>query len=679
MNALSLTPRSATSPLLSYNRTPTSTSSPLLYQALSVTKSLRDDRERDTKEQEDEISGLRAINRQLEQSLRDTSPNSNNTSRLLDEVLAKAHEVRRLQESELSSASATPGRGSAAVDSLLTSLAKERDEAKSDCSSSEQEKHQLRLQLANIKHQLSSSVSELERLKNQMQNKDTELEKQGRELRSKERDDVIQRAEVATQRDETNKLREETHVLKRTTRDLIDELERSKSKVTELLLTRDAYEDKQKDTLVRLDLHQKESASLRDSLALVTKDCELQHATVNQRTKELEHLTQEIETAREVLMKEQQERNETENVLKELIEEAQELRHSREHDRSAIASVKKENSQQLTQFKNKVIEMENALIEAKHAMQSETTARSNAEKAYDTLNTLRTADEASRKAQHEGMENIEEETERLRSQVLENEAVTLQINELKNDKIDLKELLKDSQDYLIKSKEEGQAHLQAEEHRWNNRLDSAKNEIIQLEEDLRKLKNGFSTETKRKETIESTSRTQRAELENVKDENIRLATGVQAKEAVIVKLTQKNLSLQKAGKMALVTAKEEAYKNVKTNKVLKECRLNYEKSIQLQGKLEIDLQLTNAKNEELTRVNIELETKTSRNHSTVRELEREMEFSNKNHRTTNLGLIAELDEMRRSFDSFLRLSKEQVRDMKRSSSSPMGRVEKGRW
>ena len=41
-------------------------------------------------------------------------------------------------------------------------------------------------------------------------------------------------------------------------------------------------------------------------------------------------------------MKEQQERNETENVLKELIEEAQELRHSREHDRSAIASVKKE-------------------------------------------------------------------------------------------------------------------------------------------------------------------------------------------------------------------------------------------------------------------------------------------------------------------------------------------------
>ena len=61
-------------------------------------------------------------------------------------------------------------------------------------------------------------------------------------------------------------------------------------------------------------------------------------------------------------------------------------------------------------------------------------------------------------------------------------SLKLQINELKNDKIDLKELLKDSQDYLIKSKEEGQAHLQAEEHRWNNRLDSAKNEIIQLED-----------------------------------------------------------------------------------------------------------------------------------------------------------------------------------------------------
>jgi chromosome segregation ATPase len=594
------------------------------------------------------------------------------TNRLLDEVLAKAHQVRTLQERELSASSITPGRGSAAVDSLLTSLAKERDEAKSDFSSANDNLHRLRLELSTVSHQLTTSTTQVEQLKTNMRNKDVKLDAATRGLRIKEREEVIRHAEVVTQRNEAEKLREEVYLLKRTTRELMDELEVSKGKVHELAQVKENYEDQRKDLLARVDLHATESTSLRDSLALITKDCQVQRALAEQRTKEMKHITVEIQNAQALFLKEQQERIHTEGVLKELIEEAQELRNSREQERHSTTTKEAVNNSQLQDMTNRVTQATQRTSQLEEALHQEASNKEDVEKAYATLFTLRQEEEATRKANAAEIEMAQEESSRLRSSLLEMEALKIEMVEVRNDKMDVAALLEESQAHLIQKNNEWDATLQAEEVRWQDRLNSTKQEIIRLEEEVAHLKEQRTKERGYKEVIEDKARDQRAALLNIQEENRRLGTRLRGSDSIIEALKNKVKEMQNIGRTAVRTAKEEAMKHERCQQILIEKRNKYETCLEQGGVMEVKLKVLEQKWQQLEQVNAVLATEKRDASRRLREMESALQENDAQHRRTHVQLVIELEEMRKSFGNFLTLSKEQVRDMKRGVGGGRG-------
>ena len=646
--------------------TPSSHASPLLYQALSVTRSLRDDRLHDTKE--DEMNTLRETNRKLENDLRrssgsgsptNISPSNSAASRLLDEVLAKAHQVRTLQERELSTVSAlTPGRGSAAVDSLLTSMAKERDNAKTEASHSSETSHRLRLDLSEVSHKLVSSIGEVERYKSELRTRDATLEQKLNELRARERDDILLRAEVATQKDEANKLREETHVLKRTTRELMEELERSKTKVTELMLNKDVDEARAKEWRDRVDAGQKESSSLRDSLVLITKDCEMLRKQETKRQIHMEHIEREIETARLMLLSEQKERSDTETALQELIEEAQELRMSTSILKTKGATDIEMARQQVDELEEQVSLAVRAAEETRHSLANEVATREDAEKAYATLFQMRESEEEERKKEKERMEVVEEEARELRGEMLVMKSLRIKVTELENDKLDATSLLQDSQNFLLKNKEEQEAKLISEEQRWTHRFASAENEIVRLEDEVRSTKNLLMSENKRTSAVSDNAREQRIELIRVQEENTRLTMQLKTSYTVSENFKVKMTTLHDAGRKALETAKKEVKKNQLITQEVE--------------KIKHQLKESRKKNQQLELIEQEkdnLAQRLRKSTTSVKMLEHEIIEIENHGKTTNMSLVRELDEMRKSFSDFLQLSKEQVGDIKRSSSS----------
>ena len=627
--------------------------SPLLYQALSVTRSLRDDRLHDRKLEND----LRRSSGSVSGSPTNVSPSA--ASRLLDEVLAKAHQVRTLQERELSTVSAlTPGRGSAAVDSLLTSMAKERDNAKSDFSSANETSHRLRLDLSEVSHKLASSIGEVERYKSELRSRDATLQQKLNELRAREHDDILLRAEVATQKDEANKLREETHVLKRTTRELMEELERSKKKVTELMLNKDVDEARAKEWRDRVDAGQKESSSLRESLVLITKDCEMLRKQETKRQVHMEHIEHEIETARLMLLSEQKERSDTETALQELIEEAQELRMSTSILKTKGATDIEMARQQVDELKEQVSLAVRAAEETRHSLANEVASREDAEKAYATLFQMRESEEEQRKKDKERMEVVEEEARELRGKMLMMESLRLKVTELENDKLDATSLLQNSQNFLLKNKEEQEAKLISEEQRWTHRFASAENEIVRLEDEVRSTKNLLISENKRTSAVSDNARKQRIELIRVQEENTRLTMQLKTSHTVIENFKVKMTTLHDAGRKALETAKKEVKKNqLKTQEV---------------EKMKHQLKELRKKNQQLELIEQEkddLVQHLRKSMTSVKMLEHEIIEIGTHGKNTNMSLVRELDEMRKSFHDFLQLSKEQVGDIKRSSSS----------
>ena len=618
------------------------------------------------------MNTLRETNRKLENDLRrssgsgsgsgsptNISPSNSAASRLLDEVLAKAHQVRTLQERELSTVSAlTPGRGSAAVDSLLTSMAKERDNAKTEASLASETSHRLRLDLSEVSHKLVSSIGEVERYKSELRTRDATLEQKLNELRARERDDILLRAEVATQKDEANKLREETHVLKRTTRELMEELERSKTKVTELMLNKDVDEARAKEWRDRVDAGQKESSSLRDSLVLITKDCEMLRKQETKRQIHMEHIEREIETARLMLLSEQKERSDTETALQELIEEAQELRMSTSILKTKGATDIEMARQQVDELEEQVSLAVRAAEETRHSLANEVATREDAEKAYATLFQMRESEEEERKKEKERMEVVEEEARELRGEMLVMKSLRIKVTELENDKLDATSLLQDSQNFLLKNKEEQEAKLISEEQRWTHRFASAENEIVRLEDEVRSTKNLLMSENKRTSAVSDNAREQRIELIRVQEENTRLTMQLKTSYTVSENFKVKMTTLHDAGRKALETAKKEVKKNQLITQEVE--------------KIKHQLKESRKKNQQLELIEQEkdnLAQRLRKSTTSVKMLEHEIIEIENHGKTTNMSLVRELDEMRKSFSDFLQLSKEQVGDIKRSSSS----------
>jgi hypothetical protein len=661
-----------------FTKLPTSTS-PLLYQALSVTQSLRDDRDRDSKEDEISVQVNRQLNTPSPKNLSRSSNSVSSTtsassaSRLLDEVLQKAHEVRNLQERELLvNTPNTPGRGSAVVDSLLTSMAKERDEAKQDFSSANETVHRLRLQLSDVSHKLAASVGEVERLKGTIRSKEVMIENISRTSRNHEREDIITRAELSTQRGEVEKLRQETNTLRQTTRDLIEELERSKSKTAELSLRNEAYEQKERDLRDRVDASQRESSSLRDSLALITKDCDVQRSTAEQKTKEMEHLIKENDSVREKLEKEKQERAETENVLKDLMEQAQELRHSRDKDRKGLIASEAVTSMKINEYEQKIIKMEQMLMDAKNRIEKELNARINLEKAYNQLEKVRDRENMERKVQREQNTNQLNEINMLNNHKIENEKLKVTINELKHDKTDLKALLTESQEYLVVAKEEFEAKILSEERMWKNRLQNEKSEISRLEDIVLTMKKKSENDIKELNVLNERTKDQKINLIRMEEKNNVLKTGNETNESIINTLKNKIVQLQNAGRDSLVLARSESKKNINLKKEMEGERerlrdlyssriKKYEEKLEKLSIVEVEFKMAEVSNKELVR-------KLTVANDTIVNLENNVnELS-----TTNASMVRELEGMRQSYSDFLNLSRKSVRDIKRGGTSEKG-------
>lgn len=619
------------------------------------------------------MNNLRETNRKLENDLRlssssptNISPSNCAASRLLDEVLAKAHQVRTLQERELSTTSAlTPGRGSAAVDSLLTSMAKERDVAKSDFSSANETSHRLRLDLSEVSHKLVSSIGEVERYKSELRTKDAKLEQRLVELRARERDDILLRAGVATQLDEADKLRQETHVLKRTTRELMEELERSKTKVTELMLNKDVGEARVKELRERVDAGQQESSSLRDSLVLITKDCEMLRKQETKNLLQMEHLECQVETSRLLLLSEQKEKSDTESALQELMKEAQVLRMSTSALKTSSSADKQVANQRVVELEEQLNLALRALEETRHTLENEVATREDVEKAYATLFKMRESEEEERKKEKERMEQMVDEARVLRTEMLEMESLRVKVDELENEKIDTTSMLQDSQDYVLRSKEEQEAKMVAEEKRWQDRLASAENEFIRLEDELRSTKKLLMSENRRTSTVSDSAREQRTELIRVQEENNRLKMQLEASDRISENFKIKMAKLHDAGRRALETAKKEAKKNQLLKQEIQETKQLLVMSTNEQRKMSLEIQNLKLLEEEKD----DLAQQLRKSNTSMKMLEKEVIEIEMHGKSTNMSLVRELDEMRRSFHDFLQQSKEQVGDIKRSSAS----------
>ena len=657
-------PTHPSSPTLT-SRLPTGASSPLLYQAQTITQSLRDDHDRDTKEGEvrDQVNRQLAVHRLLH-TPSPSSPSSN-ASRMLDEVLQRAHEVRNLQERELLvSTPNTPGRGSAAVDSLLTTMAKERDEAKSDFAASNNLVHRLRLELSDVSHKLATSLGDNERIKHTLKDKDIELETLNRNSRSHAREDIIKRAEISTQRDETNSLRIETNTLKQTARELMDELEISKNKVSELLDAKETWEQKEKDLHERVEAIDLESASLRDSLALITKDCEVQRNTAVQKNKEMQALTQEIEQERDLRIKEQQDKGDTEQVLSELMEQAQELRRSRDTDRSALQSAETLATATTNDMKATIMKLEQAVLETKKELAHEMTTRTNVEQAYKQLEQIHTSKEQEQKSQQETNTQLNDEVVTLKSQQYQTEELQNKLNELENDKLDLKGLLEESQHYLVIAKEEFEAKILSEEHRWSARLENERKERDLLEMDYKKSKNHVLLEQQKVINAKEKAHDQRVHMIRLEEDNKRLLRGNATHESIVRSFKQNIAQLQHAGQETLEVARQEALKN-KT--LTTHCEALNKQYSALNTKHQHMVLSCEEKTTQMCNVEVELKMARVSSQAMERKLMQskaaniDLENNMDEFATTNRFLVKELEELKRSYSEFLSVSRESVR------------------
>ena len=194
----------------------------------------------------------------------------------LDRLLATAHQVRSIQERELSYTT-TPStnkyaRGS--VQSLLTTLARDRDKAKEESKKMSDVAHELRLELSKVSGQLAECLSDKERLESEKRQALSRADGFEKALRSLERDSIVQRAEVTAQRDEASGLRKEVsrlrndlHKVRQESRDA----EKSKGEIRDRC---DALKAENASLTGSVELGVQEAAALRDTISQLTSDCD---------------------------------------------------------------------------------------------------------------------------------------------------------------------------------------------------------------------------------------------------------------------------------------------------------------------------------------------------------------------------------------------------------------------
>ena len=364
---------------------------------------------------------------------------------------------------------------------------------------------------------------------------------------------------------------------------------------------------------------------------------------------EIEHLTREIESARVLLTQEQQERVETEQVLQALMDEAQALRATRDQDRNELSQ-----QEAMTEIKHKGMQdtiagMENRLIEATQTVTAANNARLDAEQAYATLERLRVNEQNDITAQRTAAVQKDQEINALRASHLDNENSKLIVSGLEHDKLDLTQLLQESQDYLIQAKEEFQAKLSAEEHRWNDRLQVCSSELHQMEIETKTHVRTIEVEKSRVQTMMESAREQRGQHIRLEEENKRLLLGNQTNAVVIESLQKNQLRLQDAGRETLQLARDESRKNGALLKELEHVKESRGTKIEQLNQCRVELKVaavTNAKlRQKWNACNVQLQ----KSDVDVHDLEQDVGDIAK----ANEDLMNELDGLRNSYSDFL--------------------------
>ena len=165
--------------------------------------------------------------------------------------------------------------------------------------------------------------------------------------------------------------------------------------------------------------------------------------------------------------------------------------------------------------------------------------------------------------------------------------------------------------------------------------------------------------------MSDSAREQRTELIRVQEENNRLKMQLEASDRISENFKIKMAKLHDAGRRALETAKKEAKKNQLLKQEIQETKQLLVMSTNEQRKMSLEIQNLKLLEEEKD----DLAQQLRKSNTSMKMLEKEVIEIEMHGKSTNMSLVRELDEMRRSFHDFLQQSKEQVGDIKRSSAS----------
>ena len=575
----------------------------------------------------------------------------------------------------LSAAASEHAHGS--VQSLLTSLARDRDEAKAAAQKMSEASHELRLEVSKVSGQLAVSMSDKERVERDLRAAAKRAAGLDDALRASEREGIVREAEVRTQRDET-------HALRREVAQLRDAAHEADGKAQAVRLERDALreqcaalEAEAASLEAARELGVQEARALRDSMAQLTAEAEAarreaadREAALQRRAAEMDLLSGDIARTKERLEGEQRERGEAESALQELLSEVRQLSGEKDRERASRSAAEldaAEKDAQLAELQTRLRQAEAARAELEAALRREADARTGCEEGLRAATRLHEED-ARKRAE------AERDAAALRASADGRAAAEVFAQEAERRTREAVARADAEQQRADRVASEAAATLAAETQRWGDRLEASQEEARKCREDTQLTTHALKEEVQRQQerlrVLEREAQSRGAEAKVQASEIRRLAGQAERAQSLHERSRTKVSELQDALRRAIAAAREANGRVASVRGDLEDKVRDFTVIVEQLARAKADAQRGGREAKTERRRAREMESRVGALEEELEAatmarmgLEGKLRSQERQGRATHTRLLQELEALKGSYHQFIELSKEAGRDL----------------